>query len=176
MTYQDSPPARDCHFRQQPYSISTKARMGLCRNISEIQVLVTNFFRTSHIKLKLGLQVGARLQIATHSDQSNYLANKKQEAVNKYDVTVFIRLFQGSENCGFLQGASSLQLDLLMSLIQDFQCRLTHGTLVEILLFWLPLGLPYQFLNRRYHSLCLEHNPTTSSCYLTLRHITVGKM
>ncbi len=145
MTYQDSPPDRDCHFRQQPYSISTKVRMGLCRNIFDIQVLVTNFFRAPHIKLKLGLEVVGRLQIATHSDQSNYLANQKQAAVNKYDVTVFIRVFQGSENCSFLQGASSLPLDLLMTLIQDFQCRLTYGTLVEILLFWLPVGLPYQF-------------------------------
>jgi len=145
VTYQDSPPDRDCHFRQQPYSISTKVRMGLCRNIFDIQVLVTNFFRTPHIKLKLGLEVVGRLQIATHSDQSNYLANQKQAAVNKYDVTVFIRVFQSPENCSFLQGASSLPLDLLMSLIQDFQCRLTYGTLVEILLFWLPVGLPYQF-------------------------------
>ncbi len=121
VTYQDSPPARNCHFRQQPYSISTKARMGLCRNISDIQVLVTNFFRTPNIKLKLGLQVGGKL----------------------YVVTVFIGVFQGTENCGFLQGASSLPLDLLMSLIQDFQCRFTYGTLVEILLFWLPMRLPY---------------------------------
>jgi hypothetical protein len=41
--------------------------------------------------VKLGVLVGA-----THLDQSNYLANRKQRAVNKYDLTLFIRLFQGS--------------------------------------------------------------------------------
>jgi hypothetical protein len=30
------------------------------------------------IKLKLGLQIGERLLIADHLDQSNYLANQKQ--------------------------------------------------------------------------------------------------
>jgi hypothetical protein len=43
-------------------------------------------------------QVGGRRLIATHLDQSNYLANQKQGTVNKYDLTIFIRLFQGSES------------------------------------------------------------------------------
>jgi hypothetical protein len=30
------------------------------------------------MKLKLGLQIGGRLLIATHLDQSNYLANQQQ--------------------------------------------------------------------------------------------------
>jgi hypothetical protein len=34
--------------------------------------------------------------VATHLDKSNYLVNQKQGAVNKYDLIVFIRLFQGS--------------------------------------------------------------------------------
>jgi hypothetical protein len=68
-----------------------------CTNISHIQVFVTNFLPTPSIKLKLGLQVGGRLLIATHLDQSNYLANQKQQgAVNKHYWIVFIRLFQDS--------------------------------------------------------------------------------
>ncbi len=100
--------------------------MGPCKNISHIQVFVTNFLPTPSIKLKLGLQVGGRLLIATHLDQSNYPANQKQGAVHKYYLTVFIRLFQGSEGCGFFQGPSSLALDSLMNLIQDFPCKVTH--------------------------------------------------
>jgi hypothetical protein len=70
--------------------------MGPCKNISHIQVFVTNFLPTPSIKLKLGLEVGGRLLIATHLDQSNYPANQKQGAVHKYYLTVFIKLFQGS--------------------------------------------------------------------------------
>jgi hypothetical protein len=51
--------------------------------ISHIQVLVTSFFPTPPIKLKLWLEVGGRLVIATHLDQSNYLGNQKQGALNK---------------------------------------------------------------------------------------------
>jgi hypothetical protein len=69
--------------------------MGPSKNISGIQVLVINFFSTPPIKLKLGLQVGGRLLLATDLDQSSYLANQKQGAVNKYDLIVFITLFRG---------------------------------------------------------------------------------
>jgi len=41
--------------------------------------------------------------MATHLDQWNYLANQKQGAVNKYELTVFIRLFQGSEAAHFFK-------------------------------------------------------------------------
>jgi hypothetical protein len=64
--------------------------------IPHIQVLVIYCFPTPPRKLKLGLQIGGRLLIAIHLDQSNYLANQKQGAVNKYNLTLFIRLFQGS--------------------------------------------------------------------------------
>jgi hypothetical protein len=37
----------------------------------------------------------------------------KQGAVNKYDLTVFIRLFQSSEICAFFQGHNSLLLHSL---------------------------------------------------------------
>jgi hypothetical protein len=40
--------------------------------------LVLYFFPTPPIKLQLGLQIGGRLLIATHLDQSNYLANQQQ--------------------------------------------------------------------------------------------------
>jgi hypothetical protein len=53
-------------------------------------------FPTPPTKLKLGLQIDGRLLIATHLDKSNYLTSQKQGSVNKYDLTVFIRLFQGS--------------------------------------------------------------------------------
>ncbi len=57
----------------------------VCQSVSDSDsgrdVLVTNFFSTPPIKLKL--QVGGKLLIATHLDQSNVL-------------TLFIRLFQGS--------------------------------------------------------------------------------
>jgi len=54
---------------------------SVCDSDSGRDVLVTNFFSTPPIQLKL--QVGGRLLIATHLDQSNVL-------------TLFIRLFQGS--------------------------------------------------------------------------------
>jgi len=87
--------------------------MWPCKNISCIRVLVTNFFSTPPIKLKLWLQVGGRLVIAIHLDQSNYLPNQKHESVNKYDLAVFIRLFQGSESCKSCQGPSSFPVDSL---------------------------------------------------------------
>jgi hypothetical protein len=82
--------------------------MWPCKNVAHIQVLVTYFFPTTPMKLKLGIQLGGRLLIATHFDQSNYLANQKQGAVNKYGWTVFIRLVQGSSSCAFFQSHCSL--------------------------------------------------------------------
>jgi len=69
----------------------------LCKNISRIQVLVILLFYnpTTPIKLKLGLQIGGRLLIVTHQHQPDYLANRKQRAVNKFDLSIFIRLLQG---------------------------------------------------------------------------------
>jgi hypothetical protein len=70
--------------------------MGPCKNISQIQVPVIYFFPTPPIKLKLGLQIGGRLLMAIRLDQSNYLANQKQGAINKYNLIMFIILLQGS--------------------------------------------------------------------------------
>ncbi len=54
----------------------------------------------------LGLQIGGRLVIANHLDQSNYLANSQTGgAVNKYDLTAFIahssRALKPTANMGF---------------------------------------------------------------------------
>jgi len=103
------------------------------KSISHITVLLTNCFPTPPIKLKLGQRVEERLLIATHFDQSNYLANQKQGAVNKYDLTVFIRLFDGPsralKSCTRFQGPSFLKWIhwiWLLNLIQHFQCRVTY--------------------------------------------------
>jgi hypothetical protein len=84
--------------------------MQPCTKISHIQALVINFFPTPPIKLKLRLKVCGRLLIATHLDQSNYLANEKQGAVNSYDLIVFKRLLQGSSRAvkavGFCSASS----------------------------------------------------------------------
>jgi len=87
--------------------------MWPCKNISYIQVLIIYFFPTPPIKLKLGLRIGGRLLIATHLDQSNYLTNQQEGAVNKFDLTVFIRLFQGAGRCACFQGCNSLPVDQL---------------------------------------------------------------
>jgi hypothetical protein len=80
--------------------------MWPCKHFSHIQVLVPNFFPTPPIKLNPGGQVGGRLLIATHLDQSNYIANQKQGVVNEYNLIVFIRLFQASESCLFQRVSS----------------------------------------------------------------------
>jgi hypothetical protein len=96
-----------CCIRASPPMLS----MWPCKNVSHIQVLVTNFFPTPPIKLKLWLEVSGRLVIATHLDQSNYLPNEKQGALNKYDLVVFIRLLQVSSRAlktlQLLQGPST---------------------------------------------------------------------
>jgi hypothetical protein len=110
---------------------------------SKCEGLVTNFFPAPSINLKLGLRVGGRLLIATY--QSNYLPNQKHNqkhgAVNKYDLTVFIRLFKG-----FLLGAKrwlrfeghpiGLPLDSLNLTDEPHEPRLkfsVQGALVQVL-------------------------------------------
>jgi hypothetical protein len=50
----------------------------LCKQYFLHPRLVIYFFPTPPIKLTLRLQTGARLIIATHLDQSNYLANRSR--------------------------------------------------------------------------------------------------
>ncbi len=77
------------------YSIASSVQyMTLEKYFSHLSCSYLLF--SNPIKLKLGLQIGGRLQIATHLNQSNYLANQEQGVVSKYSLTVFIRLFQGS--------------------------------------------------------------------------------
>jgi hypothetical protein len=40
--------------------------------------------------------MGGNLLIATHLDESNFVANQKPRAINKYVLTMFIKLFQAS--------------------------------------------------------------------------------
>jgi len=88
-------PTRNCQGEKpkslSPHkkSISTNAQYVTQQKYSDIEVLVINFFPTPPLKLKLGLQVGGRLLLATHLNQSNHLPNQKQGAVNQYDSTVF---------------------------------------------------------------------------------------
>jgi len=82
-------------------SISTNAQCVTQQNYFSHATLGYNFFPTLPIKLKLGLEVGNNQLIATHLDQSNYLANQKQGEVN---LTVCTTRFQSSESCGIFQG------------------------------------------------------------------------
>jgi len=102
-----------------PYPLST-----------QIQVLVRliNRFPTPPIKLKLGLQVGGRLLIATYLDQSSYIANWKQVVVNKYNLIVFIKLFPTSKvhlKCyAFFQGPINLPMDSLDSIDEPHSSKI----------------------------------------------------
>jgi len=108
--------------------------MWPCKHFSHIQVLVPNFFPTPPRKLNPGGQGGGRLQITTHLDQSNYLANQKQGAVNKYNLIVFCRLFQGSESCLFFQSFPVDSLDLIDEPHPRLRVQgVTYWALVEML-------------------------------------------
>jgi hypothetical protein len=72
--------------------------------------LRTFFFQTLLRKVEQGLHIRGRLLIATHLDESNYLASQKQGQVNKYDLTAFIRLFQGYERCALFLGRSTIPM------------------------------------------------------------------
>jgi hypothetical protein len=56
-------------------SIPSSAQYMAMQKYFSHPCLVIYFFPTPPIKLKLGLQIGGRLLIATHQDQSNYLAD-----------------------------------------------------------------------------------------------------
>jgi hypothetical protein len=59
-------------------SISSCAQYVTLQKYFSYPSLVIYFFRTPPIKLKLVLQIGRRLLIASHLNQSNYLANQQQ--------------------------------------------------------------------------------------------------
>jgi hypothetical protein len=96
---------------------------------------VLSFFPTTSIKvIKLQLQKkGARLVRATHLDQSNYLANQTEGATNEYDLTLFIRLFQGSESCAIDQGHSSHPVSSLDLIAVPHPRFLLQGHILSII-------------------------------------------
>ncbi len=59
-------------------SISSGAQYVTSQKCVSHPSLVLYVFPTPPIKLELGLQIGGRLLIATHLNQSNYLANEHQ--------------------------------------------------------------------------------------------------
>jgi hypothetical protein len=64
------------HVDPNTYSICNCAQyVTLQKSFSH---LTFSFFPTPPIQLKLGLQIGGRLLVATYQDQSNYLANQQQ--------------------------------------------------------------------------------------------------
>jgi hypothetical protein len=87
---------------------------------------------TAPLKLTLGLQVRGRLLIATHLDQSNYLPNQKQAESIKYDLTLFIRLFQGSEICKTFQGPRTLPVDSLNWSSEPHPRGVVQGHIVSV--------------------------------------------
>ncbi len=60
--------------------------------------------------MEQGLHISGRLLIANHLDRSKYLASQEFGEVNKYDLTVFIRLFQGYERCALFLGHSTIPM------------------------------------------------------------------
>jgi hypothetical protein len=63
--------------------------MQPCQNISHIQVLVIYFCSTRPINQQLGQQIGGSLLVGPTK------TNQKQ-AVNKFNLIIFIKLFQSS--------------------------------------------------------------------------------
>jgi hypothetical protein len=126
-------------------SISTNTQLSMrwpWKNISHIQVLVTHFFPTPLIKLKLGLQVTwCETANSNPLGPINYLANQKQGTVNIHNfLTVFIELFQSFSRatriCAFCQGPSSVgvdSLDLTHEPHLNFPVEVTYSGLVEML-------------------------------------------
>ncbi len=66
--------------------------MRPCKDTSHIQALVIYLFPTPTIKLKLGLQIGGRVLLPNHQNQSLSLADQKQgTAVRSYLFVLFSR-------------------------------------------------------------------------------------
>ncbi len=135
----------------------------------------TNFFPNPSIKLKLGLQVRWRLLIATHLDQSNYLAN---EGANKYDLTLFIKLLQCSSRAlkavhlfrvpAYFQWIHWIRL---MNLIQDFQSKIfSAGSHTERLWRWSKDQLGQSVLSSKFTK------PTWACISMCFRQRTRGCM
>jgi hypothetical protein len=68
------------HIDPNTYSICNCAQnVTLQTSFSRLTLVIYFFLATPPIQLKLGLQIGGRLVVATYQDQSNYyLANQQQ--------------------------------------------------------------------------------------------------
>jgi hypothetical protein len=87
------------------------------------------FFPTPCIKLKLGLQIGGRLLIATHLDQSNYLTNQQQVLVLAVPFTSLSKLCKMLGQNRFAEPNQHVLTFLHPILI----CRVTDWAPVELL-------------------------------------------
>ncbi len=72
-------------------SISSSGQYVTCKNISQIQVQLFTFSNPTH-KTKTGTEIGGRLLIATHLDQSNYLTNQHEMLCLAVPFTSLIKL------------------------------------------------------------------------------------
>jgi hypothetical protein len=81
-------------WEEEVFLATASVSMWPCKNISHIEVLVINFFSNPTHKTETGTASrGDTTNTNPQVDQSNDLPNQKQHgAVNKYDLTVFIRL------------------------------------------------------------------------------------
>ncbi len=92
-----------------------------------------------------GLQIGGTLLIATLLDQSNYLANQKQGAFNKYDFIVFTRpwkmyIFPGPQesSSGSNNGCNHCTPSTISSagLHTEHQCRCSKLHVFRVVSDW----------------------------------------
>jgi hypothetical protein len=83
------------HWDQSNYLPNQKQGATHKKKFLTSKYQLLTFFPTAPVKLKLELQVGGRLVIATHWDQSNYLPNQKHGATHKYDLSVVITPLPG---------------------------------------------------------------------------------
>jgi hypothetical protein len=86
-------------------------------------------FPTPTIKLKLGLQMGGRLQITTHLDQANYLANQQQLLF----AVPFTSLSKQCKNPGPKNHFAEPNWHVLTFLHPILICRVTYWARVELL-------------------------------------------
>jgi hypothetical protein len=114
----------------------------------------TFFFSNLTHKTETGTANRWETPNSKHLDQSIFLANQKQGAVNKCNLIVFIRLFQGSSGAlkalhssGSQQSSSESHWMWLLYLIKDFQCRVTYWAPVEMLLHMKLYITPSYWIN-----------------------------
>jgi hypothetical protein len=99
--------------------------------------LVIYFLSTPHIKLKLGLQIGARLLIANHLDQSETRSSSQIIFITLFSCmcTALMCILPASANCAKLVGNNHFaepNWHVLTFLHPILMCRVTR---------WAPLGI-----------------------------------